>query len=351
MNTGFNRYGEVANEEADKKIKKKEKKGKKDKSEPKPEAAVIVEEPCDDPFPTNVPRTPENEYLFNNWWDFDDTRVSKFNINKMAKYFGGQGKENAYILIYRKTSLNAQNQVLKHQEYPESVFQEIKSEEKGLQMLTDNYENMKEVLHIKVRQVDDAYDFNTDQILPGFNKVVQLHYNETMKELRQKVRHEFGLPDDSRFFLIQHETLPNGSIQMASMITDVITWEEGFFNIKNLYIYHDSEYLLVPIDHPKFLHFASKISLANTKSRIKLRSMGEVHEIWVPKYVNNKNLAEALKNFADWDLKIWDIYIIDYGEKKALNSITPLQRSLGIPDDLEIVLEKTEVSFSKIGCT
>lgn len=214
-------------------------------------------------------------------------------------------------------------------------------------MLTENYENMKQVLNIKVRQVDEAYDFETEQIIPGSGKVIQLHYNESMKVARQKVRHEFGLPDDSRFFLIHYEPLPNGTIQMASMIPDVNTWEEGFFTVKNLYIYHDTDYLLVPVDHPKFLHFASKISLANTKSRIKLRAMGEQHELWVPRYANNKELVDLLRNFVDWDLKAWDVFIIDFGEKKSLNTIPPLQRSVGIPDDLEIMLERTEDVLEK----
>jgi hypothetical protein len=170
-----------------------------------------------------------------------------------------------------------------------------------------------------------------------------------MKVARQKVRHEFGLPDDSRFFLIHYESLPNGTIQMPSMIPDVITWEESFFTVKNLYIYHDTDYLLVPIDHPKFTHFASKISLANTKSRIKLRCLGEVHELWVPRYANNQQLVDYLQNFADWDLRAWDIFILDFGEKRALNTIPALQRSVGIPDDLDIILEKTEVLYHYIG--
>lgn len=138
---------------------------------------------------------------------------------------------------------------------------------------------------------------------------------------------------------------------MPSMIPDVTSWEEGFFTVKNLYIYHDTDYLLVPIDHPKFTHFASKISLANTKSRVKLRAFGEVQDIWVPRYANNQQLVEFFQTFADWDLKVWDIFIIDYGEKKALNTIPPLQRSAGIPDDLEIILEKTEVVIYQIGHT
>jgi hypothetical protein len=156
---------------------------------------------------------------------------------------------------------------------------------------------------------------------------------------------------DSKFFLIQHEQLPNGTLQMAHVLPDVSGWEEGFFLVKGLYLYHDNEYLVVPAEHPKFNHFIDKITLVNTKSRIKLRASGEELEMLVPKYANNKELCHIFAPFASWDVKPWDIYIVDFGEKKSILQLTPLQRSNGIPDDLEVILEQSEVLMSHLGFT
>lgn len=86
-------------ESFDKHGKKKDK--KKDKNQVE---NSNFDEPTE-PFPTKLKRDETTEYLFNDWWDFDDTRVNKFDINRMPKYFGNN-KENAYILMYRRTSLN-----------------------------------------------------------------------------------------------------------------------------------------------------------------------------------------------------------------------------------------------------
>lgn len=336
--------GEAVAESKD--TKKSKKKGDKGS---KVDVSAAVEPECDDPFPTSVERTPETEYLFNNWWHFDDTRVSKMDVNKLSKYFGGKGKENAYILIYRRTSLNENNQALKQVSPPPGVHMDILKEEAHLQKSFENYDLMKEMLSINVRHVDHAFDFDNEAIIPGAQHVIQMHFKDTLKEVRKKVRQTVGVPDGFRFFLIQYEELDNGTLQFASMVPDVDGWEEDFFLVENLYLYHDMNYLFVPCDHPRFSDFSSKISIINTKSKIKLRAMGEENEIMVPRYASNHKLVEVLQPFATWELKAWDIYIVEFGDKKSILQLTALQRSAGIPDDLEVILEETEVLYSNTG--
>lgn len=331
-------------------IKEYSKKSKNVKKEAKEFQTAVVDDECDDPLPTDVKRTPETEYLFNNWWHFDDSRVAKFDVNRLAKYFGGKGKENAYILIYRRTSLNENNSAIKQVTLPPGVYMDVLKEESHLQLAYDNYDLMKETLSMNVRHVDQAFDFKSEEIKSGAQHVVQLHFKETLKDLRVKVRGQFGAPPEMNFFLFQYEELDNGTLQFASVVPDVNSWEEGFFLVENLYLYHDMNYLFVPADHPRLSDFSTKLSIMNTKSRIKLRAMGEENEMLVPRYASNGMLVEHLKPFANWDLKAWDIYIVDFGDKKSILQLTALQRSAGIPDELEVILEETEVDYLNIGC-
>jgi hypothetical protein len=84
----------------------------------------IEEEECQDPFPTKIERNSETEYLFNNWYDFDDSRVKKFDVNKLHKFFG-PSKETAYILFYRKTSQHAKKDEFKNLTPPPGIYQEV----------------------------------------------------------------------------------------------------------------------------------------------------------------------------------------------------------------------------------
>ena len=157
--------------------------------------------------------------------------------------------------------------------------------------MTDFYDSMKNEVHLNIRLVDQAYDFDNDRIIPGPCKVVEANFSETMKTFRQRVRDAFDLPADTMFVLVQHELLPNGTIQMASIVTDVPGWEEGFFLVKELYLHHDSDYLLVPVSHPRYADFKHKITIANTKIRIKLRAGDEEHKMFIPRYASNKDLV------------------------------------------------------------
>lgn len=87
-------------------------------------ARKAEEEECPDPFPTKVERNAETEYLFNNWYDFDDSRVKKFDVNRLHKYFG-PSKETAYILFYRKTSQHAKKQEFAALTPPPSIYAEV----------------------------------------------------------------------------------------------------------------------------------------------------------------------------------------------------------------------------------
>jgi hypothetical protein len=71
----------------------------------------------------------------------------------------------------------------------------------------------------------------------------------------------------------------------------------------------------------------------------------EEYEMLIPKYACNKAIRDEFQNFCDWDLRLHDIFVIDFAEKKGLLEIPISVRGNGIPyRDFEFVLQKTEVS-------
>lgn len=210
-------------------------------------------------------RDESTEYLFNGWYDFDDTRINPFDVNKLQKYFG-KNKESAYILIYRKTSLNTKNTEIKALQPPQSLLDKVTAEEKTLRKWVANFESYKQQLRLNVCHIDQGYDFGEDQINPGVNHVsIQVSFDETLKQLKDKVRAGLGLKPEDKFIMVQYEPQENGTVQMASMVTDAATWMEEFVKVKELYLYHDSNYFVVPINHPKYCSLSSKLTLANVE--------------------------------------------------------------------------------------
>ena len=223
----------------------------------------MKDDDCPDPFPTNVARDQSTEYLFNSWYDFDDSRVGPISVDRLQKYFG-KNKESAYILMYRKTSLNKNNHTIRDQISPTTLLDKIKTEESALIKWTTNFESYKRQLRINICHVDQGFDFIEDQIIPGAPHVsLTLSFKETLRNLRDKVRQAMNLKETDNFILVQYEALPNGTVQMASIITDANNWMEDFFMVKELYLYHNSNYFLLPINHPKYSSFATRITLAN----------------------------------------------------------------------------------------
>ena len=326
--------------------KKKDKKDKKSKKEEKPEKA---EEP-DDPFPTEVPRTEETEYLFNNWWSLDDSRVSRIDVNRLSKYFG-KNKENAYILMYRKTSLNANNQKIRDAAPPLPVFEDIRLEERSMQTFVDSYEIMKTKLRIKVRHVDAGYDHASQAVKEGPSKTVELDFQESLASLKQKVRKQLDLPDDAKFLMIQYDPVANGTIQLPSMITGCEEWQERFFLVKDLMLYHNTNYFVVPIDHPLIPELQDLLTVGNIRVRVKVRVGDKTTEMLVRKYSNNEQLFELFKPLVqDWPLKLHDIFVVDVDEKRALVEIPRMQRVRGIPsDDFEFCLLNTDNIYKQGG--
>jgi len=336
-------------EPAAKPDQKKDKRDKKSKKDDKPPKQEKQEEP-DDPFPTEVPRTPETEYLFNNWWNLDDSRVSRIDVNRLSKYFG-KNKESAYILMYRKVALNANNEQIRDAVPPAPVFEDIQQEERSMQTFVDSYDIMKTKLRIKVRHVDHAYDHDCQAIKEGQSRTVELDFEETLASLKQKVRGQLDLAPDARFLLVQYDPVANGTVQMPSMITDGDPWQERFLLVKDLMLYHNTDYLVVPVDHPLVPELQDLLSLGNVRVRVKVRTGEKVTEMLIRKYANNQQLLELFRPLVqDWQLRLQDIFVVDVDEKRALAEIPKTQRVKGIPsDDFEFCLLNTDNIYKQGG--
>lgn len=204
-------------------------------------------------------RDPSTEYLFHDWYDFDDSRVTKFNVNKMHKYFGNS-KESAFLLVYRKTSLHTGSVGPKVLVPPPSVLNQVLKEEKDLKQTLTNYELFKEKLRIHVAEADTVYNFETGQILSGASKDLIVDFQDCLMAVRQRVKAELGLNHDD-WCLIEYESNEPDPAILVRLLAEDGPNQPIPHTVKSLKLHHDSFYFVIPYDHPQYIFLGSKLTL------------------------------------------------------------------------------------------
>lgn len=251
---------EKKEKEEEKKKKKKNKKDKKNKNEDK----------GDDPFPTEVERTPENEYLFNNWYDFDDTRVKKFDVNKLHKYFSG--RECAYILMYRKTEKREMNEYYKNQVPTAGVYQEVLNLNEKLKSEKIYYEKMKFKLQFHIGLVDDIFDFDTldtkKEIDPKKIHTFVVSMYDYVKDFKKLVQEKFGQEDD-KFILVLYERAENETLDLTQVIAGYGSCDK-WMQIQDLKTYHNTSWFLMRYDDERIHRLNDKFTIKNVNIQKKL---------------------------------------------------------------------------------
>lgn len=250
------------------------------------------------------------DHLFKNWWLFDDEKITHCEPSLFPTFFGGSQKPAAVSLFYQRSSLQPSTTSPWPADLIPSQLANIHKEDLHVRQARLTLESTKQMLALRVRHVDDAYDFDREDIRPGFQYVVQLHFNDKVSDLQSKVRSELGLPDKSQFFLIRYEKQDNGSLKMSHFVPDIDCWEEKFLLVKNMDLLHSTDYLVVPNDHPRFTHFADKISLAQISVNLKLKTGGKVADLWVAKYSTEDQLLQAISNFTEVQVKPEQVRIV-----------------------------------------
>lgn len=178
---------------------------------------------CPDPFPTKIERTPETEYLFNNWYDFDDTRVKKFDVNKLHKYFG-PSRETAYILMYRKTEQHAKKEHFKNLTPPPGIYQEVLSINENKKQQKVAFEKNKFKIQLNVGMVEDIYDFEENDLIVGRDQSkcfdISISKFDYVAELKSQVRSLFGLAECEDFLMVMYEvSSDNDTLDLTQIMT------------------------------------------------------------------------------------------------------------------------------------
>lgn len=204
-------------------------------------------------------RDPTTEYLFNDWYDFDDSRVTKFNVNKMHKYFGNS-KESAFILVYRKTSLHTGSATPKELVPPSTVLSQVLKEEKDLKQNLQNYELFKRKLRIHVAEADMVYNFDTCQILSGASKDLIVDFGEPLMGVRQRIKAELGLSHDD-WCLVEYEGNEPDPALLVRLLTEDGPHQPVPHTVESLKVHHDSYFFVIAYDHPQYKSLGQKLTL------------------------------------------------------------------------------------------
>jgi len=219
---------------------------------------------CGDPFPTDVPRTPENEYLFNGWFDFDDTRISEFDANKLHKYFG-KSKESAYILMYRKRDLHKQSEALKQQKPNEKLFDELINLNNKLKEEHVYYQRMKNTVQIRVGKASDIFDSTASGFRDSYDesklKDIDFGLDSPLSLVKASVKETLQLSDED-FSLVMYELLENGSLSFP-MILPEYTGLERWVTVRDAQISHKTCWAVLPTGDKLGYHMSDKVSLKN----------------------------------------------------------------------------------------
>ena len=318
-----------------KEMMKIKKKIAQDMKDPTPKIAPM--DLTDPGFPTKSQLIPEHAHLFKNWWIFDNQNVEKVNVKMLSQLFGGKNHQSAVVLYYQRSELQPGKAFSWPTDAVPPELAEIQKEDISNRKALFSIESLKQRLCLRIRHVDEAYNFDSGNISPGFQHVIQLHFNHSLRDLQDKVKADLSLPSDSRFFLIRYDKLPNGSMKFSHIIPDVNCWTRDFLLVKNMQIFHNNDYLLVPVEHPKFDHFASKVTLANVCVRLKLNAAGGRIDLWVPKYSTAKQLIKTLSPFAAWHIELDDIYLLVDGKLTPMAAVKSLCH---VADDTEVMLRR-----------
>lgn len=324
-------------------------------------------EECPDPFPTKITRGPENDHLFEGWFDFDDTRVKEFDVNKLHKYFGSS-KESAYILFYRKRSQHLKKDEFNNMKPCDSVYQELLTLNEAMHKERDFYQKMKNKLKIKVGLAQSIIDPVTLNTLVDFESAKEafltefvLDFSTPVVKIWEKISNQFQM-DSSTFTVVMFEKEENGNLNFPQILPRFVGLD-SWTTVDDLNIFHDTNWIVLPIGDPLEALLQPKLSLKNCVSHVVVEVMTttasdgtsstakpKTTRMSVPRFMSDNELLTILQPVVDWPLQLHDISVINGGDLTNMVEVPAIMRAQGIPyNEFEFKIKRLQADGGENG--